>query len=104
MVGEHGLFGPATTQIATVVASQPAIVVALDRAVCHTARLRTNAAMAALQRHMLRVMARRLITMDGNRARIEADPTAGAVAPNAPSRRPNSAPVHRLRRIFGGSR
>ena len=71
LVGAHGLFGPSKEHVVTIIASHDSILVAMDRASCQTARLRVNRAMAALQRHMLIVTARRLSSIDSSRSQAQ---------------------------------
>ena len=101
MVGEHGLFGSATTHVTKVTANTHCVLIALERSVCQSPSLRTNKAMAALQRHMLLVSARRLSAMDGNRSRVQADPNPQSATHSAPPPAPTL--FGRLRSIFGGA-
>ena len=101
MVGEHGLFGSATTHVTSVTANTHCVLIELDRTTCQSPTLRINMAMAALQRHMLLVTARRLSAMDGNRSRVHADPSPTGTARSSP---PAAQTLFgRLRSIFGGA-
>ena len=102
MVGEHGLFGPAQTHVTDVIAASDSVLVALDRGTCHATGLRSNRAMAALQRHMLMVTARRLHTLDGSRARLAAASRTNPT-PDEPTTVPDKPTlIDWLRGLFGG--
>ena len=100
IVGAHGLFGPSEIHVTTIIATQDAILVELDRANCQTPRLRVNHAMAALQRHMLLVTARRLGSLDSSRTRALASPPQPQPIQSLPPTK--TTLLGWLRSIFGG--